>query len=151
MVNVVASIQILGANGEYVPLLVAIMVIFSTAVFGFILPKAFEYNRNRYKDELKGALSIEKSLKERNPLKDDEKDGEAEFSEPELEEIIVHYKEKYISNRKEQITKDSTKKRWGFERSVFEIVIGVGAIIFVIAAVSVAIFALFILAFGQYL
>lgn len=124
-------IHILGHKGEYIPLLVAIMVIFSTAFFGFILPKILDYTRNRYRDELQAALSIEKSLKERQQYHNAES-----YKEPELEKIISHLKKQYLDNRKEQIAQDGSPRRWNFERTAGELLIAVAAIILVITAVS---------------
>lgn len=106
MDNFKLGIYALGENGEYIPLLVGVMVIFSTAFFGFILPKIFDYYHTFYRDELKNALSIEKSLKERQTKKCGNK-----YSEPDMDKIIDHYKVKYLENRLHRIDTEDSKKK----------------------------------------
>lgn len=124
-------LEVLGDQGQYTPLLVAIMVIFSTALFGFVLPKTFEYTRNKYKDELKDALAIEKALKERHP----KKCGKPYIDE-DLERIVTHYRQKYIENRLEAIAKDNKHRKWEFEMLSGQIILGILAAITIIAVTS---------------
>lgn len=123
--------NVLGDKGQYTPLLVAIMVIFSTALFGFVLPKTFEYTRNKYRDELKDALAIEKSLKERNKKVCGQSDKDED-----LDKIITHYRQRYVENRLEAIAKDQKKRKWEFEMLSIQVLLGILAAIIVIVVIA---------------
>jgi hypothetical protein len=127
----------LGEKLEYLPLLVAVMVIFSTAFFGFILPKYFDYNHGRNQRLLKDALDIEKALKERHKNRCGNK-----YDEPELEKVIAHYKNNYLKDQASNAEKEIEGKRVSDNILYWGTIVFVAGSIIAIGVISVLVLAL---------
>lgn len=137
------ALYALGGKLEYLPLLVAIMVIFSTAFFGFVLPKYFDYNHGRNQRLLKNALDIEKGLKERHKNRCGDK-----YFEPDLDKIIDHFKKKYIKGQLEIVDKETLGQKTNDSVLYWQTIGIIAGAILVIGTLSILILALLRLSFS---